>query len=63
MEEVGIPIDTNRMSAAGVYLHADIEIAKKKLYDFPELHALEKDQGRYLILTQYNNYENYCLTM
>lgn len=45
MEEVGIPIDRSRMSAADVYLNVEIQHAKEALYNFEAVHALEKDQG------------------
>lgn len=45
MEEAGIPISRERMQAAEVYLNEQVEVAKQKLYDFKEVHALEADQG------------------
>lgn len=45
MEEVGIPIDARRMSAAQKYLESVVDQAKHNLYNFQELHLLEKDQG------------------
>lgn len=45
VEEVGIPMDIQRLVAAGAYLDEQIEQAKAKLYSFKEVHALEADQG------------------
>lgn len=43
MEEVGIPVDTQRMSAAEQYLDEEIAKAKAKLYEFKEVVQFEKD--------------------
>lgn len=45
MEEVGIPISRERLELAKVYLVESVEMARAKIYTFPEVHALEKDQG------------------
>lgn len=45
IEEVGIPIDKERLTAAGIYLDKSIEEATAKLYEFEEIKLLEKDQG------------------
>lgn len=45
MEEVGIPIHRTRMRAAEAYLDTEIFEAKQALYNFEEVHRLEKDQG------------------
>ena len=45
MEEVGIPISIERLSAAGKYLYKNIEKALAKVYDFEEVKRFEKDQG------------------
>lgn len=45
VEEVGIPMDVGRLNAAGKYLDEQMDIAKKALYSFKEIHALEADQG------------------
>lgn len=43
MEEVGIPIDAGRMSAAAEYLDAEILKAKTELYSYKEVKDFEKD--------------------
>lgn len=45
MEEVGIPIDKERASAASRYLEIEIESAKEKIYQFEEVKRFEKDFG------------------
>ena len=45
MEEVGIPIDRERMTLSEAYLDKFIEEAKKEIYAFPEVQLFEKDQG------------------
>lgn len=45
MEEVGIPIDKQRMTAAEEYLDKWIAEAKEEIYKFPEVQLFEKDQG------------------
>ncbi len=46
MEEVGIPISQERMSAANLYLDHEIEKAKQAVYSFPEVQQFEKDTGK-----------------
>lgn len=46
MEEVGIPIHTERMAAASLYLDDAIQEAKESLYNFEDIHRFEKDQGK-----------------
>lgn len=46
VEEVGIPIDKDRMLAAGTYLDDRLLDDKAKLYSYPELKQLEEDQGK-----------------
>lgn len=46
IEEVGIPINKERLEAAGLYLDKSIEEATAKLYEFPEIRQLEADQGK-----------------
>lgn len=46
MEEVGIPIDANRMRAAEAYLDACIMEAKEKLYEFDEVRLFETQEGK-----------------
>ena len=46
MEEVGIPISRERMEAADKYLDEQIEIAKRKIWDFKEVLAFERDTGK-----------------
>ncbi len=45
MEDVGIPIDKDRMRAAELYLDGEITLAKEKIYEFAEIKAFEADQG------------------
>lgn len=45
MEEVGIPIDKERMQQADEFLDKWILEAKKEIYTFPEVHLFEKDSG------------------
>ena len=45
MEEVGIPISRERMTAAEVYLDAAILQAKQKIYEFAEIKKFEEDAG------------------
>lgn len=45
MEEVGIPISRERMTAAEVYLDAAILEAKQKIYEFEEIKKFEEDAG------------------
>lgn len=45
IEEVGIPISTQRMRAAGAYLDQWITEAKEAVYAFPEVKLFELDQG------------------
>jgi DNA polymerase I-like protein with 3'-5' exonuclease and polymerase domains len=45
MEEVGIPIDRERMQAADVYLDKWILEAKQKIYEFDAVKLFEKDHG------------------
>lgn len=45
MEEVGIPIDHNRMCAAEFYLNERIEEAKLKIYEYDAVKNYEKDTG------------------
>ena len=45
MEEVGIPIDKDRMRAAEKYLDEEILGAKNSLYEFEEIRLLEQEQG------------------
>lgn len=46
IEEVGIPIDKDRMIAAGAYLDSRLKEDKEKLYSYEEVRQLEKDQGK-----------------
>jgi len=46
MEEVGIPIDKDRMRAAGKLLDADIFAAKQELYNYEAVHLFEKTEGK-----------------
>lgn len=46
MEEVGIPISQERMSAANLYLDEEIEKAKQVVYGFEEVKRFEKDTGK-----------------
>lgn len=45
MEEVGIPIDKERMQQADEFLDKWILDAKQEIYTFPEVHLFEKDSG------------------
>ena len=45
VEEVGIPIDKERMTAAEGYLDLWIEEAKTKVYGYQEVKDFEKDEG------------------
>lgn len=46
VEEVGIPIDKERMLAAGIYLDNRLKEDKEKLYSYEEVRQLEKDQNK-----------------
>ena len=46
MEEVGIPVDKERMAAANMYLDEQIEQAKEVVYGFDEVKRFEKDTGK-----------------
>lgn len=46
MEEVGIPMSTERMAAASKYLDAEIEAAKQVVYSFDAVKQYEKDSGK-----------------
>jgi len=46
MEEVGIPMSTERMAAASKYLDYEIEEAKKVVYSFEAVKQYEKDSGK-----------------
>jgi len=41
MEEVGIPIDKDRMQRANLYLDGAIQSAKEKIFEFPEIRQFE----------------------
>jgi len=45
MEEVGIPIDKERMASAEGFLDAQIAEAKQEVYNFQEVKDFEKDAG------------------
>ena len=45
MEEVGIPIDKERMASAEGFLNAQIAEAKQEVYNFQEVKDFEKDAG------------------
>jgi len=45
MEEVGIPIDAERMRAAEVYLDLEIEKAREQVYGFKEVQEFQKANG------------------
>lgn len=45
MEEAGIPMSRTRLQHASNYLDYQISEAKKRIYDFPEIHKFEKDKG------------------
>jgi DNA polymerase I-like protein with 3'-5' exonuclease and polymerase domains len=46
MEEVGIPISRNRMTAADTYLSEQIQTAKEALYAYPEVQRYESDSKK-----------------
>lgn len=46
MEEVGIPMSTERMAAASKYLDHEIEKAKEVVYSFDAVKQYEKDTGK-----------------
>lgn len=46
MEEVGIPMSTERMAAASKYLDYEIEEAKKVVYSFDAVKQYERDSGK-----------------
>lgn len=46
MEEVGIPMDRERLEAAEVYLDKWIQEAKEEIYDFKEIKQFETDTGK-----------------
>ena len=46
MEEVGIPMSTERMTAASKYLDAEIEAAKQVVYSFEAVKQFEHDTGK-----------------
>ena len=46
MEEVGIPISTERMTGADLYLNEEIQKAKEAIYQFPEIKQFEQDSGK-----------------
>jgi DNA polymerase I-like protein with 3'-5' exonuclease and polymerase domains len=46
MEEVGIPMSTERMAAASKYLDQEIEAAKQVVYSFDAVKQYEKDSGK-----------------
>ena len=46
MEEVGIPIDKQRMQAAGAYLDKWIQEAKQEVFGFKEVKQFEEDSGK-----------------
>lgn len=46
MEEEGIPISRERMTAAGEYLERWIQEAKQEVYSFPEVKKFEQDTGK-----------------
>jgi len=46
MEEVGIPVDKDRMAAANVYLDEQIAQAKEVVYGFDEVKRFEADTGK-----------------
>jgi DNA polymerase I-like protein with 3'-5' exonuclease and polymerase domains len=45
MEEVGIPINRDRMVMAEEYLDREIEVAKQELYAYKEVQEFERDTG------------------
>jgi DNA polymerase I-like protein with 3'-5' exonuclease and polymerase domains len=46
MEEVGIPIDRNRMERANLYLDTEIQNAKEKIFFFDEIKQFEQASGK-----------------
>jgi len=46
MEEVGIPMDVERLHAADKYLDKWIQEAKEKIYEFKEIRQFEIDNGK-----------------
>jgi DNA polymerase I-like protein with 3'-5' exonuclease and polymerase domains len=46
MEEVGIPIDRERMARANIYLDTHIQEAKEKIFEFAEIKQFEQDSGK-----------------
>ena len=46
MEEVGIPMSTERMAAASKYLDQEIEAAKQVVYSFDAVKQYERDSGK-----------------
>lgn len=46
MEEVGIPMDVERLKAAEVYLEKWIDEAKQEIYQFAEVQKFEQDTGK-----------------
>jgi len=46
MEEVGIPVNKERMAAANMYLDEQIAQAKEVVYGFDEVKRFEKDTGK-----------------
>lgn len=46
MEEVGIPISKERMTAASNYLNAEIQTAKEHVYSFKEVQQFEVNEGK-----------------
>jgi DNA polymerase I-like protein with 3'-5' exonuclease and polymerase domains len=44
VEETGIPMDIERLKAAGVYLDEQVIKAKEDLYQYDAVHQLERDQ-------------------
>lgn len=45
MEEVGIPMDADRLRGAEAYLNMEIEKAKEEIYSFEAVRNFEKDSG------------------
>ncbi len=46
MEEVGIPINRERMERANLYLDTHIQEAKEKIFEFSEIKQFEQDSGK-----------------
>lgn len=46
MEEVGIPIDKDRMHRANLYLDTAIQTAKEKIFEFAEIAQFEQNTGK-----------------